>query len=348
MGKVGLHSYSDLVDVILTYGAAGGSSARARQLYAKRFPDRIPVGTRTFATMYTRLRETGRFEPCYINKGCSERKRTRKIEDELLEKVEEDPCVSSRMLAQNMGISVATVIKLLRENQLNCYYLRSGAMLNIQVSKCRLQFSKWLLENYSSNEHFLRNILVCGEVQFNLKGIESFENTAVWSTKKENAINLWAGIVNGILIGPFTLPNPMSLVDYWVFLQEMLPQLLDEIPLSVREKMWFLHDEISLHCVATVQEYLKEIFKECVIAPGARIMWPERSSDLHPLDFFFWSYMKQLVYNDNISDVNQLSDKIKSAADKISQENVERCYSQWIRRAKLCVRVEGGNFEYLL
>jgi len=33
---------------------------------------------------------------------------------------------------------------------------------------------------------------------------------------------------------------------------------------------------------------------------GGRVPWPPRSPDLNPLDFFFWGYSKNIVY-DNAS-----------------------------------------------
>jgi hypothetical protein len=41
-----------------------------------------------------------------------------------------------------------------------------------------------------------------------------------------------------------------------VFLEEMLPELLEEIPLAFRRYLWFQHDGAAAHLARQVREHL--------------------------------------------------------------------------------------------
>jgi hypothetical protein len=50
------------------------------------------------------------------------------------------------------------------------------------------------------------------------------------------------------LIGPYLLPLRLTGDIYLTFLQEILPKLLEVVPLEVRREMWFQHDGAPAHC----------------------------------------------------------------------------------------------------
>ena len=50
------------------------------------------------------------------------------------------------------------------------------------------------------------------------------------------AVNFWASIVHEFLIGPYLLPRRLSIQIYRMFLEEKLPEMLEEIPLAFKEK----------------------------------------------------------------------------------------------------------------
>lgn len=47
----------------------------------------------------------------------------------------------------------------------------------------------------------------------------------------------------------------------------------------------------------TVCDISKEISPKRWIGHDGPILWPPRSPDVIPLDFFVWGYMKDLIYN---------------------------------------------------
>jgi hypothetical protein len=66
------------------------------------------------------------------------------------------------------------------------------------------------------------------------------------------AINMWAGIIDDHLIGPYLLTLRLTHDIYLTFLQETLPELLEMVPLEARHEMWFQHDGALAHCTNVI------------------------------------------------------------------------------------------------
>ena len=102
---------------------------------------------------------------------------------------------------------------------------------------------------------------------------------------------MWAGIVGDHLIGPYLMPSPLTGRDYVVFLRNVLPDLLDDVAIATRRRMWFQHDGAPPQYFGEAREFLNERFPNRWIGRAGPVAWPARSPDLTPLDFFFWGTM---------------------------------------------------------
>jgi hypothetical protein len=98
------------------------------------------------------------------------------------------------------------------------------------------------LQQNDNNENFNSRILAMDETTFTRNGLMNFRNTHIWAIENPHvirrtnfqqkfSINVWAGIVNGMLIGPCVLPNRVNGLDYLNFLQNYLPGLLEDVQL---------------------------------------------------------------------------------------------------------------------
>ncbi|CAF4928630.1 unnamed protein product [Pieris macdunnoughi] len=101
-------------------------------------------------------------------------------------------------------------------------------------------------------------------------------------------VNMWTGILNGKVIGPFELPEVLNAEIYLDFLQNHLPNLLEDVPLTILRDMWFQQDGCPAHYSRLVRNHLNEEYPDRWIGRGGTISWPARSPDLNPLDFFYW------------------------------------------------------------
>ena len=76
------------------------------------------------------------------------------------------------------------------------------------------------------------------------------------------------------------------------FLQNVLPQLIEDVPLHVRMNMWMQHDGAPPHYALCSRQVMNEIFDNKWIGRGGPVAWPPCSPDLTSPDYFLWILSK--------------------------------------------------------
>ena len=66
--------------------------------------------------------------------------------------------------------------------------------------------------------------------------------------------NVWAGTDGNHLIGTYNLPPQLTAAAYLDFLNSILGNLLEDVPLGTC--MWYLHDGVSAHYAGEVPTYV--------------------------------------------------------------------------------------------
>lgn len=72
----------------------------------------------------------------------------------------------------------------------------------------------------------------------------------------------WAGVIGTHIIGPFFHNQRLTGRIYLEFLENSLGVLLENIPLAIRQWMWFQHDGAPPHNTAQVRRYLDVSFPD--------------------------------------------------------------------------------------
>jgi hypothetical protein len=68
-----------------------------------------------------------------------------------------------------------------------------------------------------------------------------------WHHAQWFTINVWAGLIGDVLVGPHVLPRRLTGPRYRNVLENDLAQPLEEDPLTILQRMWFLHDGAPTH-----------------------------------------------------------------------------------------------------
>lgn len=133
-------------------------------------------------------------------------------------------------------------------------------------------------------------------------------------------------------------------------MSNQLNELLEEVPLNVVRRMWFLHNSAPPHFSLVARQYLTERFANQWIGRDGPITWPARSPDLDPLDFYLWGHLKSIVYSTPVANVQLLRQRIQQACEQIKQipKIFERVRNSMIRRLHACIQAEVGHFEHFL
>ena len=74
------------------------------------------------------------------------------------------------------------------------------------------------------------------------------------------SVNVWCAVLEDQLIGSFILPGHLTGEAYLKFLQEELPQLLEDVHLNKRGRMYFQHDGAPPHSSREVRNFLNYRF----------------------------------------------------------------------------------------
>ena len=130
--------------------------------------------------------------------------------------------------------------------------------------------------------------------------------------------------------------------NYIIFIRDILPKMLENVPLQIRQRLWLQHDGAPAHFALNVREYLNYVFPKRWIWRGGPVQWPSRSPDLTPMDFFIWGEMKCLVYETPIDTPEELVSRVAKAAAIIRETQ------SFARGCQLCINVNGRNFQQLL
>jgi len=348
--------FGHIADMHFVYGFCNGNSRAAVQEYRLRYPERPVLGYRSFIAIHRHLAVFGLVR----NRNEQGVMLDVELEEEVLDIITRDPTTSIRRISARLGVSKTSVWRILKKEGLHPYHFRRSHNLIFGDSPARLVFCTWLLREHRRTVDFLKHILWTDEATFTRAGITNHRNAHIWAVENPHviwpttfqhqfSINVWAGMIDDLLIGPYVLPNRLNQDTFLEFLREILPVLLEYVPLATRQVMWFQLDGAPAHFARSVRQFLNTHYPQW-IGRGGRIAWPPRSPDLTPLDFYLWGYMKQKVYAVVIESREQLLDRIDIAAEEIRQNHAEiqRTTQSVSFRAQACLQSGGEHFENLI
>lgn len=196
-------------DILLAYGAAHGSGREAARIYAERFPNRRCPHPSTFESMLQRLRRNGIGRTNNIDRGADRYVQTVRLEEEVLNEIENNRGVSIRELSRQFHASYETIRSILKENGLHAYHYQRVQHLQEADFPERLNFCHWYLRNSVHNAQFNFNLCFTDESTFTRGGIFNYHNSHIYAEENPHQIrpsnyqhrfslNVWAGIVGGV------------------------------------------------------------------------------------------------------------------------------------------------------
>lgn len=125
----------------------------------------------------------------------------------------------------------------------------------------------------------------------------------------------------------------------------ILTPFLNDLRADEQRDAFFQQDGATPHTARQSMTMLHQVFGERLISKG---LWPPRSPDLTPLDFFMWGAAKAYVYARNPLNIHQLETEISNFITSTSQETLNAVFQNMCRRIDLCLSVGGAHFQHLL
>ncbi|XP_066261268.1 uncharacterized protein [Euwallacea similis] len=352
-----------MTDMLLTYGFCRGNGRKSVRTYHDMFPNRRIPNHQTFARIERRLRETGSLAPYMVNCGHPRTIRTSAAEEQILERINGEPSISCRRLCLELNISKSVINRVTKDYLLHPYHLQKVQELLPGDIQLRLDFCSFINDQRTQDMFFHKKILFTDEACFTRTGISNIHNEHVYAEvnphtakvrhhQKDFRINVWAGIVDNFIVGPVILPDRLNGENYLNFLKNTMPELLEDLTLALRQKVWFMHDGAPPHHSVNVRAFLNQQYPNRWIGRGnnAPVQWPPRSPDMTPMDYFFWGSLKEKVYSTSVNNRDDLWQRIQQCTNVIrnDKEVFQRLQLNFLHRINLCRRLGGSHFEPVL
>jgi Helix-turn-helix domain (DUF4817) len=378
-------SNEEKVDMLFVYARAFRNANNAAQLYAELYPERRIPNSKLFAKLERNLLQYGSFESpqrrnatVTLEGGVGETNVLGIILHKLIFlicsvqfilyfilgyvhfKNVNDAEVSLREIEKETGLGRMSAKKILRRNKFRHYRCRKVQHLRNTDYRKRRIFCRWLLREKRQDADILKKIIWTDESRFCNNGWFNRNIHYRWTQENRHfhretafqerfGINVWLGILDTKVVGPFFFDEHLTGELYFNFLTTTLQDLLDNVPLNVLLNFkYFQHDGAPAHRDQRCTRFLHILKPNHWIGNNGPINWPPRSPDITPMDFSIWGFIKDQVYKTTPQDVEDLKQQIRAACEKITPRMLSRVQGNLNKRARKCLQNHGSHFEHLL
>ena len=208
-----------------------------------------------------------------------------------------------------------------------------------------------MLDRLNSDPGFLKRVCFSDESTLHVSGLLNRHNLRIWDSENpydtcelgrdSSKLNVWCGIMHDKIIGPlFFAEKSITAQIYLDNLTEYLSPQLEQY----QPQVIFQQDGAPPHWGLEVCQFLNETFPDRWIGRDGPIPWPPRSPDITPLNFFLWGYVKDIVYQTKVRDINDLQHRIIEAIDTVTVDMLARTWQEIEYRLDI-VRATDGAYE---
>lgn len=281
------------------------------------------------------------------------------VETNVIAFVYVNPTFSVRQVAQEVGTSRQSVLRILKKYRFRSYKYNLHQHLYLADNNRRLEFCQWFTQKVREDRNFSKKIIFTDESRFTNNGMFNRNNLRYWAQENPRLIregnfqerfgfNVWAGIIGNKIIGPVIFDENLTSERYLNLLRQHLEPFLEDMPLEELRAVYYQHDGAPPHNGRDVMLYLNNGFQDKWIGVNGPVRWPPRSPDLTPVDNFLWGYIKTIVFRTVPETRQELEQKVINAFRTITEDMLHRVAEGTLRRINLCLENQGGHFEHLL
>ena len=227
--------------MVACYRDANINTSAARRLYAQRHPNREPLPT---PQTILHAVHWGRYQAPAFDGGRP--RRHIRQEERIIEYFDRRPTASTADAARDLQVSQVYAWRVLREHGMHPFHFQRVQELGEHDFGPRRIFCQWLVPEPR------RNILWTDESTFGRGGLYNAYNMHHWAmniphiTRTDSyqhrfSVNVWAGVLNTVILGPVFLGR-LNGARYVQLLQSELEDMLEDIPLVHLRDLYFQHD----------------------------------------------------------------------------------------------------------
>lgn len=160
------------------------------------------------------------------------------------------------------------------------------------------------------------------EAYIQLNGFLNSKNSVIWSAENPHIVAP-TKVKFPPKLGIFVAMSRKKIIPVFfrdTVNKERYIEIIDKFlhQAKIQKKVtWFQQDSASAHTAGTTLSHLKDIFQDRVIT---RPLWPPRSPDLTPLDFFLWQPLKNFCFKRKPQNLDELESLAKEYLHSISPD----------------------------
>lgn len=280
-----------------------------------------------------------------------------RYEQTVLNYFNNNPNASVRVASLDLNLPRENIRRCLKKNKVKPFKPKFLHTLEPGDDDRRMEFCLWAQGEYLNNRNFKKTILLSDEATFTTNGVVSSQNSRFWAIENpewvinckrqySQKVNVWCGLLNETIIGPFFFEGNMNSMQFLQFLRNEFWNILHELSIQERVNLHFQLDGSPVHNARVVTRWLNANFPNRWIGRGSPLIgWPPRSPDLTPLDFFLWGLIKSKVYRSRPNNREDLCARIRQACAEVTRQQLQNVVKNIKKRFDKCIEINGGLVE---
>jgi len=108
---------------------------------------------------------------------------------------------------------------------------------------------------------------------------------------------------------------------------------------------YYQQDGATCHTSNTSMREIESFHQDRIISKN---LWPPRSPDLKPADFFLWGLLKGKVYKNTPRTIEQLKDATRQEIQAVNVDILGKVFQNLEKYIQVCLDVIGDQFQHRL
>ena len=112
--------------------------------------------------------------------------------------------------------------------------------------------------------------------------------------------------------------------------------------------IWFQQDGATCYTAEATLDVLRPVFEDRIISPGDDVIWPPRSCDLTPLDYYLWGDVKDKCYADKLETIDALKNHTREAVGEIQLHTINNVLKNSTDRVRYYMASRGSHLNEII
>lgn len=348
------YSHSDILNLYNIHGQCDKIISRTCRQFNETYPDLPSMNPQKFR----------RLQSNFVRFGSRHAERTlaRPItsnennEINVLAYFYANPNHSIRSAAADLDISYSSIRKILVNHKFHNFKFTTVQELYPEDPQRRTEFCEMILIRTQEDPQFLEKIIWTDEAKFSKEGIFNRRNSHFWGNQNPHVMrprnfqykfsfNVFCLLMGNKLCYHIYDEN-LNGPRYLEILRTVVTNFLDNLPVNQYFSCWYQLDGAPSHCSRPVSNELDQMFDDRWIRRLGPWIWPARSPDLTPMDFYLWGRIKSEVYRTPVTNREELLDRVQRAFEGLDPNEIRSATTHAVNNRILkCLEVNGEHIE---